>query len=294
MRPKNHSTKELPSLSVTYTNIRSLLPKRDQLCSYLDDSNSDILVLTETWLHSDISDSELFNEKRNYSVYRYDRTHRRGGGVLLAVRNGITSFSVETNASVEITWAACVTASAKVLIGACYRPPDSDPSFLKELRESISCALKQCPADIVYLFGDFNFPLIDWSLLSAPCSTSTEFINLTLDFNLVQVIDEHTRGSNILDLVLTTAPESIGSVSYIDGFSDHKLLQFTFNTPLKFPGAIIKKIRDYNKGNYREMNAELEEFFNESFLPSFSSRSVDDIWVLFKNKIAELVDKHVL
>lgn len=48
-----------PRLSTSFTNIRSIFPKRTELCSYLQDSNSDILMLTETWLHPDIRDDEI-------------------------------------------------------------------------------------------------------------------------------------------------------------------------------------------------------------------------------------------
>lgn len=41
------------------------------------------------------------------------------------------------------------------------------------------------------------------------------------------------------------------------------------------------------------MNTELNVFLNETFLPSFSSRSVDDNWMLLMNKMSELIDKYV-
>lgn len=72
-----------------------------------------------------------------------------------------------------------------------------------------------------------------------------------------------TRGSNILDLILTTAPETVGPVLHMDGFSNH-----------------TKKIRDYSKANYNQINAELETFYTDTFLPLFDHRSVNDNWVL--------------
>lgn len=150
------------------------------------------------------------------------------------------SFPLDTNPTIEITWAACVTSCAKILLGACYRPPDADSSFSTELCSNIERATQLFSADVIYLFGDFNYPLIDWSALSSTCRASSDFLELTLDFNLSQVVNQCTRGSNILDLVLTTAPKTTGPISYIEGFSDHRLLNFYINLPLNFSGSAIK------------------------------------------------------
>lgn len=205
---RKRSQLKSPSLSVSFTNIRSLLPKRDELCSYLDDSDADILILTETWLHPDVTNEELFPDKDNYNIYRCDRIDRRGGGVLIAVKKTVSSFPLDTNPSIEITWTACVTTYAKILIRSCYCPPDAHSSFPKDLRDNIERATQLYPADIIYLFGDFNYPLIDWSTMSTTCRVSSNFLELTLDYNLSQVVHQCTRGTNILDLVLTDAPET--------------------------------------------------------------------------------------
>ena len=47
-----------------------------------------IVALTETWCHSNISNSEIL--PKGYTVYRNDRDYR-GGGVLLAVSDSIRS-----------------------------------------------------------------------------------------------------------------------------------------------------------------------------------------------------------
>lgn len=259
------------------------MPKRDQILSLIDDSDTDVLALTETWLQPEIDTSEIFDTD-SYNVYRHDRADKRGGGVLLAIRKTIPSFSIDTNSGLEITWAACFTPPGQILIGVCYRPPDFSNSFVEQLRNSIIAATQRCKFSSTYLLGDFNYPLIDWPNLSSSCRSSLEFVSLTLDFNLFQVISEPTRGSNTLDLLLTSSPENIGNILFINGFSDHKVLQLPISVPSTFNGSTTKKIRDYNKANYLNMNSELNVFFNDTFLPLFSSRSVDENWMLFRNK----------
>lgn len=216
------------------------MPKRELVSSLLDDNESNILVLTETWLNHDITDDELLLHNQSYHIYRKDRTGKRGGGVLLGVRKSLPSFIIDSNSSLEIVWVAVIINMTKVLIGACYRPPDASTSFVNELRNSITTAVQLCPADSVNFLGDFNFPLINWPNLSSSCRTSVNFIYLTLDFNLIQVVNEPTRGSNILDLILTTAPETIESVVHLNGFSDHDLLQVTISVRLPFSGVSKK------------------------------------------------------
>lgn len=138
------------------------------------------------------------------------RQIEEGAGCFLLLKERLPSIAITSNSNLEMVWATCKTSSSNLLIGVCYRPPDCGISFIHNLRSSISAAVDYCSPSDIYLFGDFNFPQIDWANLSSPSHAATEFINLTLDFYLFQVISQNSRGSNILDLVLTTTPETIG------------------------------------------------------------------------------------
>lgn len=229
------------------------MPTRDLVCSFLDDSDCDILAITETWLKPDITDNEIFPDRNNFHIYRNDRKNRRAGGVLLAVRKSVQSYAINVHSDLEMIWVACVTKFTTLLIGSCYRPPDCYHSFVDDLWSSITQASKLCRTDAIYIFGNFNFPEVDWIHLSSSCHNSTEFINRALDFNVFQIVTQPTRGSNILDLILTTVPETVGIILNIDGFSDHSLLQVTLNIPLPFSGTDHKKIRDDSKANYSQI-----------------------------------------
>lgn len=134
-----------------------------------------------------------------------------------------STFLVNTNSDLEINWVACTISSSKILIRNCYHAPHSDSSFIDALRDTINKTIELFPTDSVYLLGNFNYPLIDWAKLSSPCHTSSEFINLFLDFNLFQPVTKPTRGSNVLELLFSTAPETIGHIEYLDGFSDNNI-----------------------------------------------------------------------
>lgn len=193
------------------------MPKRDEVASFLNDSNSDIVAITETWLTPDITDNEIILGNSTYNIYPKDRTERRGGGVLLGIKQTLSSFLIDTNSPLEIVWVACATLSTKALIGVCYRPPDNHGSFVDDLRKSLAKATQNYPCDNIYLFGDFNYPHIDWTHLSSSCRESNDFLNLLLDFNLFQFVNQPTRGANVLDLILTSAPNTVNSILYLEG-----------------------------------------------------------------------------
>lgn len=53
---------------------------------------------------------------------------------------------------------------------------------------------------------------------------SKQFLDVFLNYNFTQVIDKPTSGENIFDLRLTTTPKLFKSVEYVQGLSDHKLI----------------------------------------------------------------------
>ena len=75
------------SLSVYYTNCRSILNKIDLLRGMACVEKFDVIALTETWL--DMSGKVFDSEVRidGYELFYKDRGNRRGGGVALYVRD---------------------------------------------------------------------------------------------------------------------------------------------------------------------------------------------------------------
>ncbi len=83
------------SLNCFYTNIRSLTNnhKRDEMLALIDEHKIDIIGFTESWSHEGILDSEVNFE--GFNLFRRDRTDgRRGGGVMLFVRDSIFAINV--------------------------------------------------------------------------------------------------------------------------------------------------------------------------------------------------------
>ena len=79
-------------LKIIHLNTRSVFNKLDELKYYL--KNFDIIVFTETWLNSSVSDSLL--QWQGFQLVRLDREflkNKRGGGVCIYIKSSI-SFEI--------------------------------------------------------------------------------------------------------------------------------------------------------------------------------------------------------
>ena len=136
----------------------------------------------------------------------------------------------------------------KLLVGVFfYNPPDSDYNTLIQLKGSLASIKSNSP---VVLCGDFNMPGIDWSNLSpSPNANSKEAVllcDIVSDFSLQQLVLEETRGTNILDLLLTNMADYFKGVEVTDGLpgADHNAIEFTIDLTRKC--ALRRKRLSYN------------------------------------------------
>lgn len=77
--------------------------------------------------------NELLDDSKLFSVYRFDRVGRRGGGVRVLAKATVDSYLVPVHCSLELV---CVNLSlpfGRTILIACYRQQDSDCSFVDEL-----------------------------------------------------------------------------------------------------------------------------------------------------------------
>lgn len=262
-------------------------------------SNSSLLILTETWLTSDVTDSEILTDLPHFNLFRKDRPGTRGGGVLIATNEQLSCSLINIDSDLEILWLLFRSVPHSVLLGVCYRPPKSSPDFARQLNGILAELTTKYPNAHVLLLGDFNFPNIDWCNLtsSAPnAKEANDFLDVCLNFNLTQLITQPTRvtrdTANILDLILTTDPESLSSITYLDEISDHKVIHANFTFVPQMRQACTKTIRLYDKGNYAAITRELEVFL-PTFRDGFWERPINDNWLIFKNKLNQLADQFI-
>ena len=68
-------------------NARSIVNKKYELNIMVEDIDPHIIGITESWANTDITDAEL--GLTGYVMFRRDRIGRRGGGVILYVKESI-------------------------------------------------------------------------------------------------------------------------------------------------------------------------------------------------------------
>ena len=134
-------------------NARSILNKKNELDIMVDEIEPHIIGITESWANNDITDAELGLE--GYVMFRKDRMGRRGGGVLLYIKETIPAYEVQLQEEAdcnEAIWCKLVTGHTTVTIGVVYRCPN----ITKQNNEKIHNAISEVSKGDCIIMGDFN------------------------------------------------------------------------------------------------------------------------------------------
>ena len=269
-------------------NARSIVNKVDLFKATVFDLQPNIIGVTESWVTDKIFDSELHLD--NYRTFRCDRqTGNRGGGVLLYIKDDLNpmEFHIDTEYDEQV-W--CYIGD--LLVGICYRSSnleivgqDNETKLMKILHEVCN--------KHVLIMGDFNYPVIDWSTytVNPPSSSgSDEFVQAIEDCFYTQHVLYPTRGSAILDLILSTDPDLVSNVQIISslGNSDHNMITFTVHYE-HVVSTNVRIVRDYHRGNYERIKAELQKI---DWDHEFAS-DLDTSWNKFKHILLHLESKYV-
>ena len=145
-------------------NARSIINKKTELNIMVDDIKPHIIGITESWANNDITNAELGLE--GYVMFRKDRIGRRGGGVLLYIKDTIPPYEVQLQEEAdcnEAIWCNLVTGHTTVIIGVVYRCPN----ITKQNNEKIHNAINEVSKGDCIIMGDFNHGNIKWDTLQS-------------------------------------------------------------------------------------------------------------------------------
>ena len=93
----------------------------------------------------------------------------------------------------------------KYILGVVYKPPKLSEENDKILYDDIKSVIEDKNA---VFCGDFNNLSVSWSTLTAN-REGTRLLELTEEDFLYQIVQKHTRGNNILDLIFTNDSDLI-------------------------------------------------------------------------------------
>ena len=143
-----------------------------------------VYCITETWLKDDIYDNEILPSE--YTLYRKDRSSR-GGGVLIAVNNIISSNLISSPSDLELVAINLNLKNESITVCTVYIPPKSCALYFDHLLSYLHSLASSSKSLII--IGDFNMPDICWSTLSGSTSISNSFCDFVYELNLTQLVD---------------------------------------------------------------------------------------------------------
>ncbi len=120
-------------------------------------------------------------------MFRKDRIGRRGGGVLLCIKDTIPAYEVQLQEEVdcnEAIWCNLVTGYTTVTIGVVYRCPN----ITKKNNEKVHNAISEVSKGVCIIMGYFNHGNIQWYTLQSTGMEDQTFLGLVQDNCLTQHI----------------------------------------------------------------------------------------------------------
>ena len=175
-----------------------------------------------------------------------------------------------------------------ICIGVCYRSPSANDEENDALLNMIRSVAEKEKS--LLLVGDFNYPRINWEELDVS-GDGEAFLDIIEDNFLCQHVTQATRGTNILDLVISSEEELVSKLSIGPsiGGSDHSSVEFLLN--LELHGREQPSLGlDYRKADIAAISKELGGIdWNERF----REKDANGMWMEFVMVMEQLKDKYV-
>ena len=261
-------------------NARSIVNKRNELNIMVEDNDPHIIGITESWATPDISDAEI--GMTGYVMFRKDRIGRRGGGIILYIKESIQAYEIKLEKEAECeeaVWCNIVTRNSTLTVGLVYR----SPNISTYENEKIQNAIKEVSKRDCIIMGGFNHGRIQWKYVQSTGIEDQKFFNLVQNSFLTQHVLEPTRGENVLDIVLSSQKECIDNVMICEplGCSDHNQIYVI----IKVKGEQNRKIRyrkNVHKGRYKDMRKHLAKI---NWNNTLENKTATECWNILKSEI---------
>ena len=307
-----HNTKQNfeNNLRILYTNADQLtLSKKQELENLLSQNKPHIIAICEVKPKKKTERQLQDYTLDGFIPYHTNTDSDKGRGIVVLVHHSISHLVLQVQSEIEFEEACLIEIKLKdndVLMFACiYRSPtQSDTS--EQNNENLNTLLRDLASNKKYthkcLVGDFNFKMINWQHWSTPypeTSKEERFLEALRDTFFFQHVNEPTRSRgadepSTIDLIITDEEYQISELKYLAplGRSDHSVLSFNFNCCVE-PQASQTKYY-YGRADFASMKRYLDDSgWIENYSRSVETLSVEESWVMLKDKIIQLRHKHV-
>ena len=136
-------------------------------------------------------------------MFMKDRMGRRGGGVLLSIKDTIPAYEVQLKEEAdcnEARWCNLVTGHTTVTIVVVYRCHN----ITKQNNDNIHNTISEVSKGDCIIMGDFNHGNIKWNSLQSTEVEAQRLLCLVHDNVLTQHVLEPTRAARVLYIVLSS------------------------------------------------------------------------------------------
>ena len=238
-----------------------------------------------------------------YNSHRRDRVNRRGGGILVYVRD---TLKVRRRPDLESKEIECVVVEMTACSGntyiffCCYRPPDQPTDvFFDTLSAAISLA--ESESTILTVLGDFNAKHSSWDPDSNPNPSGARLYQMLLDFSLTQLVTAPTRASSdgrsfsTIDLLCTTRPDIVQDVKVSDPISDHCCVSAYFQdvTAERSPRSSKSSLHlpNFSAVDWGNVSTALH---NSNLLEAIQGTTdIDIAWQTWKSIVTTVLSRHI-
>ena len=240
----------------------------------------DLIAISETGLHSDISDADL--EIEGYTLYRRDLpANRNYGGIMVYVSDNIASQDRNDLETLEDQLILELNIDKKrIFISSNYRKHHADEAELTAYMENFELSMQNVKSEspfCSFFIGDFNCHNTAW-LNSDRTDIQGELLNdIILQNGFQQLVKEPTHfmgnTNTCIDLVITDQPNLVNECCVIPTLHNrcHHYLNHTeiniMNTP---PPAYYRRIWHYNRANENAIRTAISAFNWQQQLNSLS------------------------
>ena len=184
---------------ISLANARSLIPKLESLYETQDELQSDVTILTETWINFNEQIKQILQDNEditNFALIRRDRQGMRGGGVAISFnkqRIQMTQARLpQSNFEVVAAVGRRTGQRRKVVVLAVYIPPsynaDRSRRALQYVNDCLVLLTSRYDNPHIFVGGDFN---------RRDARLATKDIP---SLKIVQTAP--TRGSAVLDIIM--------------------------------------------------------------------------------------------
>lgn len=279
----------IKGIKILSLNIRSLVPKYEQITCILEKYSIDFLCITETWLTGNTHDNQI--KPINFNTSRQDRLARKRGGGLCIFANSRFNCRCEkyqhlviNNTNLELQLLEILLPCSKPLILInLYRPPSGN---ILEALELIQNSLNELDQNSeVFILGDFN---LDYKINTPSHKKLSVFEARNC---LTQYIKCNTRitnnSSTLVDHIYSNS-NKIASSGVIDfNISDHFITFIIRKKPtIKHPTTTFS----CRATKYFDRDIFFEILRNHNWLDLYNETDTQKCWNIIYDFILKTLD----